>query len=355
MNIKMYIRMIQKGWWIIVLAVLATLNVVLIIDMFSTPIYEATTRMILLPNPESFAGKDFISSLTSLDNSSIVTTYADVFDSEFNIQAFTSTLNLPDEELDKYTQSTVVLPDSNVLEVYVTGPDAGITAEWANGVSRTGIDYMKSLYQVYNINILDAAVVPEEPISPQPVRDLSLGGVLGLLVGVILAILRDQLRIPLEAYRQRRLVDSQSSAFNREHFETLIGEQTEASQTDDSVFSLVMIKLDGLAEYYDTLPQQVLNQLLVDIVGILRAGLRGNDSVGRWDEYTFSLLLPDTPMKAAQTIKGRLLKALTPPMPLASLDEKISLNPVVGTAGFSKEATSDEIILAAIKSMSEKG
>jgi diguanylate cyclase (GGDEF)-like protein len=354
MNIKMYFRMIQKGWWIIVLTVLATLNVILIIDMFSSPIYEATTRMIVLPNAESFAGKDFVSSLSSLDNSSIVTTYADVFDSEFNQQAFINTLNLTEDEIAEYSQSTVVLPDSNVLEIYVTGPNAEITAQWANGVARTGIDYMRNLYQVYEVNILDAAVVPTEPISPKPARDLSLGGVLGLLVGVILAILRDQLRIPLEAYRQRRLVDSQSGAFNREHFETLLAEQTEKSAGEGGVFSLVMIKLEGLMEFYDTLPQQVLNRLLTDVVGVLRAGLRGNDSVGRWDESTFSLLLPDTPVKAAETIKGRLLKALTPPMALASLDEKIALRPAVGVAEFTKGADSDEIALKALKAMSER-
>ncbi|NPV41804.1 MAG: diguanylate cyclase [Anaerolineae bacterium] len=354
MNIKMYFRMIQKGWWIIVLTVLATLNVILIIDMFSSPIYEATTRMIVLPNAESFAGKDFVSSLSSLDNSSIVTTYADVFDSEFNQQAFINTLNLTEDEIAEYSQSTVVLPDSNVLEIYVTGPNAEITAKWANGVARTGIDYMRNLYQVYEVNILDAAVVPTEPISPKPARDLSLGGVLGLLVGVILAILRDQLRIPLEAYRQRRLVDSQSGAFNREHFETLLAEQTEKSAGEGGVFSLVMIKLEGLTEFYDTLPQQVLNRLLTDVVGVLKAGLRGNDSVGRWDESTFSLLLPDTPVKAAETIKGRLLKALTPPMALASLDEKIALRPAVGVAEFTKGADSDEIALKALKAMSER-
>ena len=354
MNIKMYFRMIQKGWWIIVLTVLATLNVILIIDMFSSPIYEATTRMIVLPNAESFAGKDFVSSLSSLDNSSIVTTYADVFDSEFNQQAFINTLNLTEDEIAEYSQSTVVLPDSNVLEIYVTGPNAEITAQWANGVARTGIDYMRNLYQVYEVNILDAAVVPTEPISPRPARDLSLGGVLGLLVGVILAILRDQLRIPLEAYRQRRLVDSQSGAFNREHFETLLTEQTEKSAGEGGVFSLVMIKLEGLMEFYDTLPQQVLNRLLTDVVGVLKAGPRGNDSVGRWDESTFSLLLPDTPVKAAETIKGRLLKALTPPMALASLDEKIALRPAVGVAEFTKGADSDEIALKALKAMSER-
>jgi diguanylate cyclase (GGDEF)-like protein len=353
MNIKMYLRMIQKGWWIIVLAVLASMNVTLIMDLFSAPVYEATTRMIVLPNPDSFAGKDFVSSLSSLDNSSIVTTYADVFDSEFNQQAFVSTLNLTDDEMKTYTQSTVILPDSNVMEIYVTGPNPDIVAQWANGVARTGIDYMKTLYQVYEVNILDAAVVPLEPISPKPLRDVSLGAVLGLLIGVILAILRDQLRIPLEAYRQRRLVDTQSTAFNREYFETLVNEQTDKSKEEEGVFSLVMIKLNGLTEFYDTLPQQVLNHLLTDVVGVLKAGLRGNDSVGRWDDTTFSLLLPDTPLKAADTIRNRLLKALKAPMHLASLDERISLNPAIGVSDNSENATSDEIILTALKTAAE--
>ena len=353
MNIKMYLRMIQKGWWIIVLALLASMNVTLIMDMFSTPVYEATTRMIVLPNPDSFTGRDFVSSLSSLDNSSIVTTYADVFDSEFNQQAFVSTLNLPDDEVEAYTQSTVILPDSNVMEIYVTGPDPEVTAQWANGVARTGIDYMKTLYQVYEVNILDAAVVPLEPISPKPLRDVSLGAVLGLLVGVILAILRDQLRIPLEAYRQRRLMDAQSTAFNREYFETLISEQTDQSKEEEGVFSLVMIKLNGLTEFYDSLPQQVLNHLLMDVVGVLKAGLRGNDSVGRWDDTTFSLLLPDTPLKAADTIRNRLMKGLNAPMHLASLDERISLNPAIGVSDNSENATSDEIILNALKAAAE--
>jgi diguanylate cyclase (GGDEF)-like protein len=345
--------MIQKGWWIIVLAVLASMNVTLIIDFFSSPMYEATTRMIVLPNPDSFAGKDFVSSLTSLDNSSIVTTYSDVFDSEFNQQTFISTLNLTDAEIEEYTQSTVILPDSNVMEIYVTGPDPEIVAQWANGVARTGIDYMKTLYQVYEVNILDVAMVPTDPISPQPVRDVSLGAVLGLLIGVILAILRDQLRIPLEAYRQRRLIDSQSSAYNREYFETLINEQTDKSREEEGVFSLVMIKLNGLTEFYDTLPQQVLNHLLADVVGVLKAGLRGNDSVSRWDDTTFSLLLPDTPLQAAESICTRLQKALKAPMQLASLDERISLNPAIGVADNSDNTTSDEIILNALKATAE--
>ena len=103
--------------------------------------------------------------------------------------------------------------------------------------------------------------------------------------------------------------------------------------------------------YYDNLPQPVLNRLLHDVVGILKAGLRGNDVVGRWDDLTFALLLPDTPDFAAQTIKGRLTNALTPSMPLASLDESILLKPQIGASAFETGLTADEVSLKALRSM----
>lgn len=353
MNLKMYIRMLQKGWWIILLTFLTAINVTLIVDYFAQPIYEAKTRMIVVPNPESFTGRDFVTSLNSLDDSSTVPTYADVFDSEFVRQSVVESLNLTEEQVVQYTQDTVVLPDSNVLEVYVTGPDARIVAQWANGVARTGIDYMTNLYQVYDLNVLDAAVAPLEPVRPQPVRDVALTGVLGLLFGAILAILRDQLRVPLEALRQRGLIDSQSSAYNRDHFENLLQEQTEQSRERDTIFSLIMIKLNGLGDYFDVLPQPVLIRLLHDVVDILKAGLRGNDRVGRWDDTMFALLLPDTPRSAALTIKARLQKALDVPMDLISLDEKINLEPEVGTASYASGKSADDVALEAIQSLDE--
>ena len=350
MNIKMYFTMLQKGWWIIVLTFLMVINMTLVIDYFAPPVYEAKLRMLVVPNSDSFTGRDFISSLDSLDGSAIITTYADIFDSEFIRQPFVESLNLTEDQLLEYTQKTVVLPDSNVMELYVTGPDADITAKWANGVTRAGIDYMKNIYQVYDLNILDPAGIPVEAISPKPSRDIPLGGVLGLILGVILALMREMLRIPLETFRQRRLLDSQSSAFNREYFESLLDVQTESSQQSDSIFSLVMVRLPGLAVYYDSLPQPVLNRLLNDVVDILKAGLRGNDKVGRWDDSTFALLLPETPINAARTIKGRLTAALTPSITIASLNESILLKPQIGISAFESGKTSSEISLIALRS-----
>src|SRR4030042_6495691 len=120
-----YMKML-KGWWIILLAILTTINVTLIIDYFAPPVYEAKTRLVVVPNPESFPGRDFIASLDSLDGSSTVTTYADVFDSEFMRQISIDNLKLTKDQVKDYIQKTVVLPDSNVLEIYVTGSRADI-------------------------------------------------------------------------------------------------------------------------------------------------------------------------------------------------------------------------------------
>ncbi len=54
------------------------------------------------------------------------------------------------------------------------------------------------------VSIADPAEVNENPVSPQPVRNLALGAVLGLLLGVGLAVLRDLLDTSVARRRGRR-------------------------------------------------------------------------------------------------------------------------------------------------------
>ena len=52
--------------------------------------------------------------------------------------------------------------------------------------------YIQGIYQIYDINFLDSAGVPNNPISPNPARDASLAAVLGAILGVSVAIGREQ-------------------------------------------------------------------------------------------------------------------------------------------------------------------
>ena len=111
MEIKMYLRMIQRGWWLIVLCVLASLAASLTLSYLSEPIYLATARYVASPDASfSYAG-DVINSINTLDKRSIVTTYSAILNSDTIYSQAIEDLKLNPELLKEYQRSAVVLPE----------------------------------------------------------------------------------------------------------------------------------------------------------------------------------------------------------------------------------------------------
>ncbi|HNT24284.1 MAG TPA: diguanylate cyclase [Anaerolineales bacterium] len=353
MELRYYLRMLQRGWWIIAITALAALNVALISAYLATPIYQASARFVVSPNPELIKAADVLNSLDTLDKRSVVSTYAEFMQSSRIFQETSVALGLNADDLSSYEISAVVLPDANILELSVEGPDPQLTALLANSVGQRGIDYIKTYYQIYDINLLDPAAAPTEPTSPQPIRDAGLSLVLGAVVGVGLAILSEQIRIPLDAYRQRRNLDGASGAYNRRHFQHVL--EDEVAQRPEGVLSLAMIQMNGLKDLIDTLPQPLMQPLLRQVATILRKELRGGDIVGRWDDLCFAILLPATPGTAAIRTLKRICQALSTPIILENgvfnANETLNLEPYVGVATYENNSSVQSLVERTTKAL----
>ena len=125
MEIKLYLRMLQKGWWIIALTILVAINVALITSYFTKPIYQASASYSVSPSA-SLAGsdQDVLNSLEALDKRSIIQTYAEFLNSQRIYEETVQAMGLSMEELAETSKSTVVLPDANILVLTIQGPDA---------------------------------------------------------------------------------------------------------------------------------------------------------------------------------------------------------------------------------------
>ncbi len=330
MELKIYLQMLQRSWWIIILTALAALAIALAAVFLVTPTYRSTAQFVVAPDLEQFGADDtdLLRSLEALDKRSIIATYAEVINSDRIFDDTMAALGLSNSVMSEYSHTTVVLPDANILELSVEGPNPSMTTLIANSLGQQAINYISQLYTVYEVSFMDTAKQPLEPISPRPVRDASLAFVLGLVMGAVLAIIREQLRTPLEAFLARTQVDSTSSAFNRRFFEDQLDDFT--GRSAESLVSLGLVRLDGLANYLQVMPQPIVQQLLRQITDIMRNELRGNDAIGRWDENTFSIMLPNTPGKAALSTLGRVQSALTSPMRFSPDGETVRLEPKVG-------------------------
>lgn len=342
MEIRMYIRMLQRGWWIILLTALVALNIALASSFLTTPIYQASARFVVSPNPSLFQGQAVVTSLEALDKRSIVSTYAEFLNSE---RIYTDTLtsfNIDAQTALKYTHNTVVLPDANILELTVEGPDAQRVAALANTTGERAVAEIKRLYQVYDISVLDPATVPVIPIRPQPLRDALLAVALGLVLGATLAILREQIRIPIEAYRNRRSVDVVSNALSKRFFLHRLEDEITRSPREE--LSLGLVQLDGLRDLSDSLPQPMLQNLLRKVTDMLRRELRGNDIIGRWADISYVLMLPTTPTSAANRTMDRIRAALSETIGLEDLGEELKLLPVVSTVTRESNETASELV-----------
>lgn len=331
MEIKMYLRMLQRGWWLVVLCSLVAMAVSLTIGFISKPVYAATARYVVSPDAAVSQGaSDVLNSINTLDKRSIVTTYAAVLNSDTIFTQSIVDLKLDPIQVVGYLRSAIVLPETNVLEVTVEGSDPQLTMLLANSIGKQAVNYINGLNQGFNIRVLDPAQMPLVPIRPQPLRDVSLAIVFGFVLGVSLALIREQLMSPIEAFLKRNTIDQGSGVFSRQYFDQKM-EEILARSPLEGFHTLGLVHLEGLVDYLGVIPQPLEQQLLRQVAKILMNELRGNDMVGRWDDATFSVLLPGTPAKAAVITLGRVQAMLSNPMILADSDT-IQLNPMVGLA-----------------------
>ena len=352
MEIKLYFRMLQKNWWLILLTAMTALTVSLAISYAATPQYRAVARFIIIPSSSLTSGADVVRSLDTLDRRSVVATYAEVMNSSRILEGSTNFLSLDINSIIKdYTIQAVDLPDSSVLELTVSGPNPILAAQLANAIGFQSITFTRSLNLIYELNILDTAVPPELPFSPEPLRDGVVALVLGMAVGGVLAVLSEQIRVPIEAYRQRLRIDNTTGIYNAVYFSRLLEE--ELGKNPDDLLSIGIVELSGLSEYLGTLPQAGLQALLVNVTEILRRELRGNDIIARWSENSFSVMLPTTDGPASSRTFDRIYQALLQPMKLTAYGITVNLDPHIGGAVYSNLISAQELLDKAQNSLEQ--
>lgn len=328
-RLKMYLRVLLQSWWIIALTVIVAVSATLFLDLLTRPVYRTQLQLLIAPNMTGFDGRDLIYSLDTLDQRSIVATYVEIVNSNRIRREAMTEIGIAPEDALRYQLIAVALPEANVLELAVEGPDPEVAADIANAAANQTITYVTETYDIYRLELLDPASVPVRPISPTPLRDASLALIVGLVLGSVLAIFRDQIRQPLlETLRQWNAQDSTSSALSSSYLRHRLG-QLLASEEGPLVMGVIQLEgLQGL-----DLPLSIRRDLLRRIVEKIRDELRGRDLVARWDDASFAIVIRTVyRLEDARQKLERLQQILSVPMEAYPGGERINLSPRIGAA-----------------------
>jgi uncharacterized protein involved in exopolysaccharide biosynthesis len=190
-SVKLFL---QRYWWLILSAFAFGFGATAAFTSLRAPTYRATTTLVVGPNENLKTPREVVDSLNTLDRRSVVATFAKLPSSRTVRERAQGQLQLNEVQLRPYEVRTVVVPDTNVLEVSVEGPDPRLAATLADAVAQQTTQYTREFYDIFGMKVLDRAREPTERVGPGLSRTLLVGAVLGLLIGVGVASVFDYLR-----------------------------------------------------------------------------------------------------------------------------------------------------------------
>lgn len=203
MEVKLYLRMLRKRWWLIVLAFLFTLGPTVYLVSRQPWVYEASTSYVIRPREEFDVPPDeVVDAVGTLSRQpEISTTFAEVADSRLIKQRAIERLDLSSEDRKGLSVNGSVLPGTNVIEITVRGPNPEVVRDVADAAGLETANYANDLYKVFELEPLDSAKLPSHPAGPNKPFTIILGGGFGLLLGVGLIFLIEYLQEPIPEER----------------------------------------------------------------------------------------------------------------------------------------------------------
>lgn len=317
MEVKLYLQILLKRWWIILATFVFTLIPTFVFVNGQPWIYESEATFVIRPRAGIAVNDEEI--VKALDTISrrveINTTFAEVTSSSLIRQRAIERLDLTAQSRKGLKVTGRVIAGTNILEIRVQGPDPEIVRDFANAVSLETLAYVRNLYDVFELEPLDEAELPSDPVSPNKALNLALGGGLGLFLGIGLVFLIEYLKEPIKTDSPVNIIDFETGAYNRPFFMLRLRQELNRARHNGYSFSLALIKvyhrglMRGVAQ---PIPAAKALHLIITSLG---PNMREEDILAYMEQGTFALLLPDMPGEAAKDVLTflRMQIGLVPP------------------------------------------
>lgn len=190
-NLVEVIQLLKKRIVLIIsILILAVLSSGAISYYILTPMYEASTQ-ILINQKES--EKNQFNTQDIETNLQLINTYSVIIRSPVILTKVIDNLNL-DTTADLLSNKIFVNSEQNsqVVNVIVEDPELKIAVDIANMTAQVFQEEIKTLMNIDNVSILSVAVNTKNtsPVAPNPILNIAIAAVVGLMIGVGLVLLQ---------------------------------------------------------------------------------------------------------------------------------------------------------------------
>ncbi|MED4006499.1 Wzz/FepE/Etk N-terminal domain-containing protein [Priestia aryabhattai] len=193
-DLRQLMERLKKRFWLIALLTIIAATISGVVSFFVlTPMYEANTQILV---NQAKSKEQFYSSYELQTNVQLIQTYNDIIKSPAILGEVTKELNLDmtPKQLSNQIQVTNS-QDSQVAHIVVQDTNARLAVKIANTTAAVFKKEVPKIMSIDNVSILAKAELDESlsPIKPQPLMNIAIAIVVGLMLGVGLSFLLEYL------------------------------------------------------------------------------------------------------------------------------------------------------------------
>lgn len=186
----------KKVQIILIVLIFAVIGVIYTM-MFVTPVYTASTRLVLASSNGGQGSTANTNSITTTDitlNSKLVSTYSVLLRSKDILEQVVSNLgiNISWESLENNV-SVKSVEDTEVLEISVTNVNPKYATDIANEIAKVFTDKVSEIYNINNVYVVDEAETPNSPSNINHKKDILIFAFIGAVIAVIYVLIANML------------------------------------------------------------------------------------------------------------------------------------------------------------------
>ena len=184
--------LIKRAWIIVLCVVIVTAGAFIVTKYVIDEKYTSSVSMYVAPNSNNV---DVLASLSELNYAQeVVNTYIEILktNSFMTSVAYASGLGYSQKDLSEMVEINAV-NDTEIFMVKVTTEDADHSLKLANTIAQMAPQKIIEIKDADAVRVVDPAVLPIEPSSPNVLKNTAIGLALGLMAGVMLTFLLEML------------------------------------------------------------------------------------------------------------------------------------------------------------------
>lgn len=192
-SLQELLSILRKSLWrILALTIVAALISFAVSTYLIKPTYQADTQILVTPKKQE---NDMIDAAQVQSSVTLVNTYRVIIKSPAILEKVQAEVDNAPNSIGALNSMITVESEQNsqVINVTVQNTDAALASNVANSVAKVFSEDITELMNVDNVKVLSVSGIPTAPVSPNILLNTAIAAVVGFLLGVGLAFLREVL------------------------------------------------------------------------------------------------------------------------------------------------------------------